>query len=819
MITILPFALAVITLALLALAVALWCRHIPGAKVVVLHLLMMAMWALMDVLELVTPDLPTKLLWNKFKFGAMYVLAPAWLAYILYYTNNEERLTRPVLASLGIPPLVATALAFTNKAHGLMWKNAAVLGPSSLLDVEYGTGSLIYSLYASAATFLATLLLAHARARSRHLYRRQATSLLFVTYLPWLGIALHLLGWKPYPQFYPTPFALLLGGVLGAWNVFGLRIGDILPVAREAAIDSMSDAVIVLDVQNRVVDLNPAARRIVARPTSQVIGQPIEQVWHDWPALLERSEKENGEAGTHEQEMWTWENGQVVYDVRLSPLFDAQDRLISQVIVLRDITELTSIDAELRKAYDELELRVQERTTELTQANQALEIEVASRKRTEEELSQRVQELARSNTLITALSQVAAQFEAKADPDAVMHTLGAQLKHLGVTCMISLMEPDGQALTIHYTSLDTPMLAAGQRLLGLKMRGYSIRAEHWPIWHELIEQGHAMFVADAVSLVAASMPASVRPLARRLFEMAGESLHTPVIWLPLTAGTQVIGALGVWGADLKESDLPALSVFASQVAAALEVSRLYDDERRRAMELAHTRERLERELTERKRAEEQVTASLREKEVLLKEVHHRVKNNMQVISSLLSLQARHIQDQQILETLQESRQRIRSMALVHEQLYQSEDLARVAFAKYIQSLANHLFYSYRLDPDLITLNVDAEDILLSIDTAVPTGLLLNELISNALKHAFTDGRAGEVSVELHSDPRGQLTLIVSDDGVGFPEDLDFRSTRSLGMQLINTLVAQLEGTVVLERDGGTTFKVAFAELESVEHEA
>jgi two-component sensor histidine kinase len=215
------------------------------------------------------------------------------------------------------------------------------------------------------------------------------------------------------------------------------------------------------------------------------------------------------------------------------------------------------------------------------------------------------------------------------------------------------------------------------------------------------------------------------------------------------------------------------------------------------------------DITEQVRANERIKSSLREKEVLLQEIHHRVKNNLQIISSLLNLQSGYVQDPQAREIFQDSQHRIRSMALIHEKLYQSENLARVDFAEYIHSLATHLFRSYRANAQAITLKVQADDVSLDIDTAIPCGLILNELLSNALKHAFPDGRAGEIRVALDADREHRLTLKVSDNGVGFPSDQDFRNTASLGLQLVNTLVDQLDGTIKLDRRGGTDFEITF----------
>ncbi len=218
------------------------------------------------------------------------------------------------------------------------------------------------------------------------------------------------------------------------------------------------------------------------------------------------------------------------------------------------------------------------------------------------------------------------------------------------------------------------------------------------------------------------------------------------------------------------------------------------------------------DITEKKQAEEQIKTSLHEKEILLREIHHRVKNNLQIISSLLNLQAEHVKDEAALEMFQESRLRVRSMALVHEKLYRSKDLARVDFHEYILSLGYHLFQMYGVLPDTVVLKVNAENIFLDINTAIPCGLLVSELISNALKHAFPDGRKGEVAINMKSVGNGSYTLSVHDDGVGLNQDLDLKNSDSFGLQLVDMLSEQLQGSVSIQRNGGVTFTVQFTEI-------
>ena len=215
-----------------------------------------------------------------------------------------------------------------------------------------------------------------------------------------------------------------------------------------------------------------------------------------------------------------------------------------------------------------------------------------------------------------------------------------------------------------------------------------------------------------------------------------------------------------------------------------------------------------RDTTERRDTEERIKASLREKEVLLKEIHHRVKNNLQVTSSLLKLQSGYIQDKQALEMFGDSQNRIRSMALVHEKLYQSSDLSRVDFSEYVESLAALLFRSYGVDSTVIKLRIQAEKAFLSIETAVPCGLIANELLSNCLKHAFPDKRPGEIRIRIFEDGNF-LILSVADNGVGLPKGLEITKTESLGLQLVRTLTRQISGQLQVISQDWTEFQVRF----------
>ncbi|NYB52156.1 MAG: PAS domain S-box protein [Methanobacteriaceae archaeon] len=219
-----------------------------------------------------------------------------------------------------------------------------------------------------------------------------------------------------------------------------------------------------------------------------------------------------------------------------------------------------------------------------------------------------------------------------------------------------------------------------------------------------------------------------------------------------------------------------------------------------------------RDITERKEFEKSLKSSLKEKEVLIREIHHRVKNNMQIISSLLNLQKQYVNDDEAVNVLLESQNRVRSMAMIHEKLYKTRNFSEINFADYIKSLVDDLFHSYGADPAKIKKKMILKEVMLGLETAIPCGLIISELVTNTLKYAFPNDMKGEFKIELDSDGE-KYCLTISDDGVGIPPHINFGETETLGLQLVSTLVNQLEGRVELSRNKGTKFRIFFRELE------
>ena len=221
-----------------------------------------------------------------------------------------------------------------------------------------------------------------------------------------------------------------------------------------------------------------------------------------------------------------------------------------------------------------------------------------------------------------------------------------------------------------------------------------------------------------------------------------------------------------------------------------------------------SRDRLVMEVKHRKLAEYQIKSTLKEKEALLKEIHHRVKNNLQVVSSMLNIQGRHFDDEKLKEIFKESQSRIKSMALVHEQLYQSQDISEINVLQYLRTLVANIFQSYVGSTSLIKLNLDIDNIILDIDSSLVLGLIVNELCTNSLKHAFPQGRSGKLCIEF-SYTDGNYKLVVSDNGVGFPKNSNIENVTTMGLVLVGNMIKQINGTLKIDQTSGMKFSITF----------
>ena len=292
--------------------------------------------------------------------------------------------------------------------------------------------------------------------------------------------------------------------------------------------------------------------------------------------------------------------------------------------------------------------------------------------------------------------------------------------------------------------------------------------------------------------------------------------------IPIGFDSNIIGVINVASFrknSFKEEDISLLSLVASQVSMVMENIRqseelqqtyniLEDRVKGRTLELLKSNALLREEIEKRIRAEIEIKKSLQEKEILLKEVQHRVKNNLQVISSMLDLQTDYVKDSGVLKLFVEAQKRVKSMALVHERMYQSEVLTDLDFTQYIENLGNYIFKIYGVNTKRISMKIDINEANIDFNRAIQLGLIVNELISNSLKHAFPDDLEGQVNVRLDSEDK-YFILTTSDNGVGLPKKFRLRQTKSLGLQLVQALTNQLKGSIKIDRRKGTRFRIKF----------
>ena len=373
-----PFVFPLLA-AVLAIAIAFsaWRRRsMAGATLLAVLMVAVAEWSLEYALELRSATLENKLLWAKLEYLGIVTAPVAWLSFALQYTGQEKWLTRRNLARLLLIPVFTLLLVWTNDSHGLIWSSAQLhqSGSFLLLYVTHGAGFWVFTVYAYLLMLLGTWVLLRAF-RSRTLYRKQALTLLVAAFVPWLGNALYLFGLSSRFPLDLTPFAFTLAGLILSWGLFHFHLLDVVPVARSSLIERMDDMVIVLDARGRVVDLNPAAQRALGCKLPQVIGQPAEQAFSP-QGELPKSYRDLTEG--HEEIHLRTGDSQRCFDLRALPLHDARGRLTGRLLLLRDITERKQIEEALHQAHEELELRVQQRTAELTAAQAEMALLISS---------------------------------------------------------------------------------------------------------------------------------------------------------------------------------------------------------------------------------------------------------------------------------------------------------------------------------------------------------------------------------------------------------------------------------------------------------
>jgi PAS domain S-box-containing protein len=855
-----PFSLVLLFAALISLFLAVlgWTRRqSPGGSSFFLLMVCVSWWALTSAVEVSPSSLSLRLWAGKLQYLSIASIAPLWLLFALAHGRRLAGVSPLRRALMWLPPVVIAVLAFTNERHNLVWTaiRPASDAPNALLVYSHGPAVWIFFAFSYLLLLLGTVLLIKDALRSQKLYRQQSAWLIAGAVIPWLGNAAYMLKLGP-AGLDLTPLGFTAAGVLTATSLFLYRLLDIVPVAHSALIESMSDCIIVLDSGHRILELNPAARRLLGLSASAAGTSLLEHLrpWPDFAVLAEGMLTEPGDRVVRCPEMKRW------LDVRISPLSGKNGLISGRLIVLRDITA--------QKAAQEDQAASLERAERQKRAIVGMAFHPAV---TAGDWPAAASAIAEAGAGALDVARVSLWQGSFLEGRIVCQDLfelpfgrhsGGDVLEAGrypayfraiesdraVDASDALTDPrtaefrDGYLVPKNITSLlDAPIRALG------RMQGIICFEQVGPprTWRsDEIHFAAALADQAALALLNRERHRVQEDLAKReerlrfimdnmidLISQLGPDNRAVFVSpsVERVLGYKFADLLGRLPSDfVHPDDLPALNKDVARAVAAREPSlRLeyrfrhaaghfvwveslvmlaYDAEGRTAGGVYSSRD-----VSARRRAEEALRASLREKDVLLQEVHHRVRNNMQIISSLLNHQARLITDPAVLSMFRESQNRIRSIALVHEKLYRSADLSRIDFAEYIETLIVHLFHTLQTDSGRVGYRSELAPLEVDVTTAIPLGLIVNELVMNALKHAFPQARRGTVAVRLERAEPGRLRLEVADDGVGLPPGFDAARSESLGWQIVHMLADQVGGTVAVHSGPGTSVTVEFPE--------
>ena len=838
--------LLILVVAVLSIAAFyVWRRHTLSAKIGTLLLLAAAVWMLGYGLELASVELTTKIFWNKIQYLGIAPIPGLWLIFTLQYSGREKWLRRRTVSLLAIATVIVVLTVFTNEFHGLIWKSVRLNtedSPSTLVRA-FGTGFWFFLTYAYILFLLGIFILIKMLIRSRRLYRWQAVLLIFSALVPLGGSVVEVVGLELFLPFRPVPFALIPTSLMAAWIFYRSRVENIMSASRKVVIEGMGDSVIVLDGENRVLDMNPAAQQLSDLAASKAIGQPVEELWPNW---FDQIEHPDDGLGINREVVVNKDGKNYIYNVSISSLGERGGQFTNRVIVFHDITERKLAEEALRQAHDKLDLRVQERTVDLVKANEALQSEIAKRERVDEELKSSEEKfralfewapdafyLNDMRGVFVDGNRAAEKMSGYKKDELIgksflklnllpLNQIPKAVKLLAKNALgqptgpdeLTLNRKDGTRITMEIRTF--PVKIMGQNLVLGIARDITERRRIEEELRESEERFRTIFESSPVGAALVNSKGKFTRISNSFQNMLGynedefrgKSFRDITFEEDLNIGMEQFRETVGGKRNFFQVEKRYCRKDGEIIWGHTSVSTVRDSNGKFQYNIT-----IIENITEPKRAEERIKAALKEKDILLKEIHHRVKNNLQIITSLLNLQSGYIQDEKTLEMLRESQDRIRSMAFIHEKLYRSGDLAQIHFDEYIRELTSHLVRSYGIDPEVIELKIQAQQILLDIDMAIPCGLIINELISNSLKHAFPDVMKGQICIDLHSVNHQGFQLTVSDNGMGFPRGLDFRNTQSLGLQLVNTLVEQLEGTIELDNDNGTTFEIRFSEIE------
>jgi PAS domain S-box-containing protein len=742
-------------------------RSAPGATALAVLMLAVSLWSLAYALELTATTPEAKVLWAKVQYLGIAPIPLAWLALALGYTGRGElpalrragRFGRGLLYGLGAFPLGTVLLAWTNEFHGLLWRRISFEQHSRVpaLQVDHGPWFWIHSIYAYVLLLAGTVMLASFFWRARTLYRKQAAVLVLGSLAPWAGNALYLSGHSPVPGLDPTPFAFTLTGLVLLWGVSQYGLLDLVPIARDAVLEAMHDGVVVLDLQNRIVDLNPAALRLLGRPAAELIGRPAGQAHSGLAAALARLSADTQDSeGARVEVAWPLDGAEHFLELRVSPWRHRDGRLAGRLLILHDITDRTHAE--------------QERARRLQEQAARAEAEAAQRR-------------------LATLAEVSRALSASIDaPTMLERVAGLCVPGLGDLCIIDLVEDAGCIRRAAAAHADP----ARATLLEQLRRAPPVLSEE-PALAETLRTGIPRHVSSLLPAAAAS-PGRNLAYAELLRALA----PGPAMIAPLTARGRVLGAItiasGIANRAYTAADLALLEDLAGRIGLAIENARLY------------------REAQQALQARDDFLASIAHD---LRNPLATIKGYAQMLQMRISRL-----DLPDAERMAEMLRRIdATVARMTGLLTELIDLSRLHTGQPLElqreptdlvALARHLVAEYQQTAPAHRLH---------LETAVPELIgwwdrprlerVLSNLLSNAIKYS-PDG--GEITVTIarrSKDGMEWAVVEVRDRGMGIPaEDLPhiferFYRGRNVAAKISGTGIGLASARGIVEQHGGT----------------
>lgn len=571
-----------------------------------------------------------------------------------------------------------------------------------------------------------------------------------------------------------------------------------------AIVENSNDAIIGKDLKGTILSWNQGAEDIYGYSADEMMGNSISSIFPKGSDELKQilDNVSRGETIDHYHAHRITKNGDKIdVSLSISPIKDYYGNIIGASSISRDITRQKQAEKELKRTEAQLTLVTSNMADIICQAN-------------EEGIYSYVSPSVKSVLGYEPLEMIGKSMFDFINPDDVGKVTSCMQDAMGKCITQSAQyryrKVDGSYIWLG--TVGTPLFNKDGDISGFVCNSRDITEqknaedalrESEEKYRSLIESANDFIaVMDENGVVFLVNKAGANKFNKEPPEILGKSLRE---FFPETAEEQIklIRKVFSTGEGL-ELEMP-VSFSGGDYWFSISIQPLFGPE--------NTVQRVQiiaRDITELKETQIKLERALEDKDMLMKEIYHRVKNNLMVISSLLNLQSRYIKDEEAKGIFKESQDRAHSMALIHERLYRSSDLKHMDFGDYIRSLSMDLFRTYVRDSSKVDLKMDVDDIMLDINTAIPLGLILNELLSNSMKHAFPSGKSGEIMVKFHKYDEKYI-LEVSDNGIGFPEDLEIDKTDSLGLRLVNNLTQQIGGELYLQRSPGTTFRINFQE--------